>query len=175
MDLPEPFGPTTQVMPGSKRRVVLEAKDLNPRSVRLFRCTRPVSSIAQDGNRLYPESDTTKGRHIRASLAKLRPFRGGSVHSGVDLRDRGRGSGESRLPVIEIDAVEQRVLASDSGQSVVLSLHPKELGFKVLNALLKPSHLGEHSRVGAADVPEKRLCHDEWSSTLSDRTGTVQV
>lgn len=29
-DLPEPFGPTTQVIPGSKRSVVAEAKDLNP-------------------------------------------------------------------------------------------------------------------------------------------------
>src|ERR1700722_1578361 len=40
LDLPEPFGPTTQVMPGSRRRVVAEANDLNPRSVRLLRYTR---------------------------------------------------------------------------------------------------------------------------------------
>src|SRR5450432_4243873 len=40
LDLPEPFGPTTQVMPGSRRRVVAEANDLNPRSVRLFKYTR---------------------------------------------------------------------------------------------------------------------------------------
>src|SRR5256885_2493815 len=39
LDLPEPLGPTTQVIPGSKRRVVAEAKDLKPFSVRLFRCT----------------------------------------------------------------------------------------------------------------------------------------
>src|SRR6201985_2070142 len=38
LDLPEPFGPTTQVMPGSKRSVVAEAKDLKPFNVRLFRC-----------------------------------------------------------------------------------------------------------------------------------------
>src|SRR4029450_10825658 len=38
-DLPEPFGPTTQVIPGSKRRVVADAKDLKPFSVRLLRCT----------------------------------------------------------------------------------------------------------------------------------------
>ncbi len=36
---PEPFGPTTQVMPGSNRSVVAEANDLNPRRVRAFRCT----------------------------------------------------------------------------------------------------------------------------------------
>src|SRR3712207_3942692 len=39
LDLPEPFGPTTQVMPGSSRIVVAEAKDLKPLTVRLLRCT----------------------------------------------------------------------------------------------------------------------------------------
>ena len=39
LDLPDPLGPTTQVMPGSKRMEVAEAKDLNPRSVRVFRYT----------------------------------------------------------------------------------------------------------------------------------------
>src|SRR5690349_9074134 len=46
LDLPEPFGPTTQVMPGSRRRVVAEAKDLKPRRVRLFRYTcQPLLSL----------------------------------------------------------------------------------------------------------------------------------
>ncbi len=40
LDLPDPFGPTTAVMPGSKWKVVADAKDLNPLRVRLFRCTR---------------------------------------------------------------------------------------------------------------------------------------
>jgi len=39
LDLPEPFGPTTHVMPVSNSRVVADAKDLNPRSVSVFRCT----------------------------------------------------------------------------------------------------------------------------------------
>src|SRR5215467_8922779 len=43
-DLPDPFGPTTQVIPGSNRREVAEAKDLNPRWVRLFTYTRGLSS-----------------------------------------------------------------------------------------------------------------------------------
>ena len=38
-DLPDPLGPTTHVIPGSRRSVVALAKDLNPRSVRLFRYT----------------------------------------------------------------------------------------------------------------------------------------
>ncbi len=40
LDLPDPFGPTTQVMPGSKRSVVAEAKDLKPRRVSVFTYTR---------------------------------------------------------------------------------------------------------------------------------------
>src|SRR5204862_848659 len=40
----DPFGPTTQVMPGSNRSDVVEAKDLNPRRVRLFTYTRGLSS-----------------------------------------------------------------------------------------------------------------------------------
>ncbi len=43
LDLPDPLGPTTQVMPGSNFRVVAEAKDLNPRRVRLLRCIVPLS------------------------------------------------------------------------------------------------------------------------------------
>src|SRR4051812_26068398 len=39
LDLPEPFGPTTQVMPGSSFIVVADAKDLKPLTVRLLRCT----------------------------------------------------------------------------------------------------------------------------------------
>jgi hypothetical protein len=37
--LPEPFGPTTQVIPGSSLIVVADAKDLKPLTVWLFRCT----------------------------------------------------------------------------------------------------------------------------------------
>jgi hypothetical protein len=40
LDLPDPLGPTTAVMPGSRRRVVDEAKDLNPFIVNVLRCTR---------------------------------------------------------------------------------------------------------------------------------------
>ena len=40
LDFPDPFGPTTAVMPGSNRRVVAEAKDLKPLSVSSFRYIR---------------------------------------------------------------------------------------------------------------------------------------
>src|SRR3954449_4381025 len=49
LDLPEPLGPTTQVMPGSKRSVVEDAKDLKPRRVRLFKYKRlPILSATTD-------------------------------------------------------------------------------------------------------------------------------
>ena len=38
-DLPEPFGPTTTVTPGSRVMVVASANDLKPLRVRLFRNT----------------------------------------------------------------------------------------------------------------------------------------
>ena len=38
-DLPEPFGPTMHVMPGSNLSVVADANDLKPRSVKVFRYT----------------------------------------------------------------------------------------------------------------------------------------
>ena len=44
LDLPEPLGPTMQVMPGSSCNVVEDAKDLNPLRVRLFRYTRAPHS-----------------------------------------------------------------------------------------------------------------------------------
>src|SRR5690242_4950556 len=44
LDLPEPFGPTTQVMPGSRRSVVAEAKDLRPRRVSFFSYAAPLPS-----------------------------------------------------------------------------------------------------------------------------------
>src|SRR6516164_6123529 len=49
LDLPEPLGPTTQVIPGSRRSVVAEANDLKPRRVRLFRYTCRPSSLPTYG------------------------------------------------------------------------------------------------------------------------------
>src|SRR4051794_6865544 len=51
LDLPEPFGPTTQVIPGSNRRVVAEAKDLKPFTVRLLRCTGLRTLVDRQGTR----------------------------------------------------------------------------------------------------------------------------
>src|SRR5690606_494762 len=48
LDLPDPFGPTTHVTPGSKLSVVADANDLKPRSVRVLRCTDPSLVAAPD-------------------------------------------------------------------------------------------------------------------------------
>src|ERR1700742_2026008 len=52
LDLPDPLGPTTQVMPGSRRSGVADANDLKPRRVRLFRYTGspPSCSAPYCGN-----------------------------------------------------------------------------------------------------------------------------
>src|SRR5579859_2090956 len=55
LDLPEPFGPTTQVIPGSKRRVVAEANDLKPRRVMHFKYTS-VDVLAAGRAGAYPLS-----------------------------------------------------------------------------------------------------------------------
>src|ERR1022692_1546873 len=41
-DLPQPFGPTTPVSPGSMTNSVGSTKDLNPRTLRRVNFTRPL-------------------------------------------------------------------------------------------------------------------------------------
>ena len=77
LDFPEPFGPTTAVIPCSKFRVVEDANDLKPRIVRLFRYTRiflEVSLVRGRGHRrwnclrpvyLLPLNSLDLGREIR--------------------------------------------------------------------------------------------------------------
>src|SRR5215469_2325310 len=64
LDLPEPLGPTTHVIPGSNLRVVVEANDLNPRNVRVFRYTACFSSPQ---SRLAPPHLTLRGPADRVS------------------------------------------------------------------------------------------------------------
>src|SRR5690606_17250647 len=70
LDLPEPLGPTMQVIPGSSRSVVADAKDLNPLSVRLLTYTR-CNSL--DGGRVLP---------VRASLYRRAASRPGTLDPG---------------------------------------------------------------------------------------------
>src|SRR5215470_12197392 len=72
LDLPDPFGPTTQVIPGSKRSVVVEAKDLKPRSVRVFRYTAcsPHQPVLVASLRRAPPNPTL--RHAQFELFSQR-------------------------------------------------------------------------------------------------------
>src|ERR1700749_1922860 len=71
LDLPEPLGPTTQVMPGSRRSEVADAKDLKPRRVRLFR---------------YNRASLLRGRHLAVTLPC------GTVKCGPYLVPGGKGA-----------------------------------------------------------------------------------
>src|SRR5262245_30098848 len=71
LDLPEPFGPTTQVIPGSSFNVVGEAKDLKPLTVRLLRCT------ALRGRRGVCAGRTRSGRSTRSGHLRGRVPRDG--------------------------------------------------------------------------------------------------
>src|SRR6478609_1936098 len=71
LDLPEPLGPTTQVIPGSSFSVVAEAKDLKPFTVRLLRCTE--LRVVRAG-RVVPGQRGSRGwRGVPASREGYRP------------------------------------------------------------------------------------------------------
>lgn len=69
--LPDPFGPTTAVIPGSKRRVVADAKDLKPRSVSDLRCTHLPDQVvaAASSARIVPKN-LQLGRVCKSPLAQ---------------------------------------------------------------------------------------------------------
>src|SRR3954468_5462083 len=110
LDLPDPFGPTTQVMPGSRRSVVAEANDLKPRIVRVFRCTSGRSPPARHAQaavernpsapppgRARPESrgeDSTNRPGWVAGTAGVEGRAGvRTVHGRAAQRPRGRPRG----------------------------------------------------------------------------------
>src|SRR6478752_10357542 len=58
LDLPDPLGPTTAVTPGSNSKVVAEANDLNPRTVKLFRCKALRFSWSADWSAVRRKHDS---------------------------------------------------------------------------------------------------------------------
>src|SRR5215475_14552258 len=100
LDLPEPFGPTTQVMPGSKRMVVAEAKDLKPFSVRLFRCTGlrvacggwPVRRLDCLSPRTYPVTRAGSERRTARVAGSLAGSPGSERRQPVVRRERARAA-----------------------------------------------------------------------------------
>src|ERR1051325_7694566 len=80
LDLPEPFGPTTQVIPGSSFNVVAEAKDLKPFTVRLLRCTDLRGVVGACHRRGYPQVDTHSRIATRLTCASRAPTRSVTSH-----------------------------------------------------------------------------------------------
>src|ERR1700684_886041 len=78
LDLPDPFGPTTQVMPGSRRSEVAEANDLKPRRVRLLRYTCAPSSLLANTRLQAPSRPAAHGTGNCGGIAR-RVGRIGSV------------------------------------------------------------------------------------------------
>ncbi len=62
-----------------------------------------------------------------------------------------RSSGERWLAVQNEHVI---LVTVASGKCVVLVLKPDKLGFEVANTLLETAHLGDHARIGTADVAE---------------------
>src|SRR6478752_8971378 len=107
-DLPDPFGPTTQVMPGSKASVVVDANDLKPRSVSDFRCIALpdvgrvrsvlVADVAERPHFVDQEVDRHRdqdGQQLRPVFAGLQP--GPLVKPGLGQVERRGGVGEADL------------------------------------------------------------------------------
>src|SRR5215470_17495049 len=90
-DLPDPFGPTTQVIPGSNRSEVAAAKDLNPRRVRLFTYTRGLSFPSAHGPIRPAKTWLADLPHLTASGRRSRRFAHCAAGRGArDGRNRGR-------------------------------------------------------------------------------------
>src|SRR6185295_3706056 len=75
LDLPEPLGPTMQVMPGSSCSVVDEAKDLNPLRVRLFRYNAglPLTWRGRDNGRTAGAAGADGGSAAWLTLPRTTP------------------------------------------------------------------------------------------------------
>src|SRR3954469_1088935 len=141
LDLPDPFGPTTTITPGSNSSTVLSANDLNPRSVRDFRNT--------------PQLLLGRCRSVRARLAK----RADRSWSDLAVRAEERGPArvlladdrapapEAGLPVPGVHLVVLLVAALLAEQIHVLLVG--ERGAPVLDAVLEDLH---HRPVQAAHL-----------------------
>src|SRR3954463_15995244 len=162
LDLPEPLGPTTQVMPGSKRSVVDEAKDLKPRRVRLFRCTgvgstnsadgrgRPPTNLAEGGAAHRPPRRFAPPPLVRRGGAwKRAPQRGALWSRALGVESGERGLGLLRDGVGNRQRQHVVIHLQPVAQGCVGRLEPGDLVLEVAAAVAQPTHLGEHAYVGA--------------------------
>src|SRR5215475_2387128 len=82
-DLPDPFGPTTQVIPGSSLSVVADAKDLKPLTVRLLRCTYLRSCEEDRRSRRPRASNRTPARPLSPGTRTTASTYRGRAESGA--------------------------------------------------------------------------------------------
>src|SRR5258706_14694154 len=72
LDFPQPFGPTTAVIPGSNSTRVLSAKDLNPVISRRFNRTTPKDYQFRPGNANFPTTNGGCGQLITSGSVDRR-------------------------------------------------------------------------------------------------------
>src|SRR5690242_19423983 len=102
LDLPDPLGPTTQVMPGSNRRLVAEAKDLKPFSVRLLRCTTLRKRTADGPARVkgprgtVPERPSGSAQDVLGEPGTVEVTPMGACRVRTGTRERWTGSRPAR-------------------------------------------------------------------------------
>src|SRR5215207_7414090 len=156
LDLPEPLGPTTHVMPGSNRRLVAEAKDLKPFSVRDLRCTtlRRRTAVGPARGRalgagLYPAREPPRAsdlRDRRRSCRRALRARRGDWRRGL-CQDRLGQLGEPSEPVLQVTGL------SLGAQSI-------DLGFQVAYSGPEVRHLVQEATIrNSTDIAEKGLRH----------------
>src|SRR5450755_2892312 len=110
LDLPDPFGPTTQVMPGSKRSDVAEANDLNPRKVRVFRYTRGFSLLGR-----RPAGAVTTGSVLSPARAVAAPRGAAAPCRSSPPGLSGTGQPSRTLPRAALRPGDSRPLATTTG------------------------------------------------------------
>src|SRR3954449_3637543 len=161
LDLPEPFGPTTQVMPGSNRSVVEDAKDLKPRSVRLFRCTAgcSVRRRGRRGRPLATLTDASPGGGYPRRVSGMKKGRRCGAPGWIGVTGSGQcrllldavGYGQREHVVVDVQTVPKRRVGR---------LQPSYLVLELADAVTKPPHLSEDSHVRShADMTEQCFCH----------------
>src|SRR3954453_2155303 len=115
LDLPEPLGPTMQVIPGSSWSVVDEAKDLNPLRVRLFRYNAgsPLRWRGRDNGRTAGAAGADGGSAAWLTLPR-------------DTDDPGHSGAVSEASVTRRREVDQQVVELVAVLSHQVA-HPREL------------------------------------------------
>src|SRR5579859_1914679 len=153
-DLPEPLGPTTQVIPGSSFSVVAEAKDLKPFTVRLLRCTflrGSMGSVHRQGTPQQTDARRTPRSGDRRAQLLIKRARGAERHRKPVPPP---GSGQRRL------GKPEQLVGLGRSQPIVLGAQPTDLELQAAYLGTQLGDLVEQAPVGRATyVAEEGLRH----------------